>query len=43
MKRLKDTLKASLKDYEIPMVLGNRLQRSDQNGDVSSMNEQLSI
>ena len=32
----KDTLKASLKDFDIPMGLGNRLHRSDQIGAVSS-------
>ena len=40
-KRYKDTLKASLKDFEIPMGPGNRLHRSDQSGEVSSTKEQL--
>ena len=37
-----DTLKASLKDFEI-LALGNRLRRSDQSVDVSSTKEQLSM
>ena len=39
-KRYKDTLKASLKDFEIPMG-SCRLHRSDQSGEVSSTKEQL--
>ena len=42
----KDTLKASLKDFEIHMYQwgpGNRLHRSDQSGEVSSTKEQLSM
>ena len=39
-KRYKDTLKAFLKDFDIP--IGNRLHRSDQSGEVSSTKEQLS-
>ena len=41
-KRYKDTLKASLKDNDIP--IGSwRLHRSDQSGEVSSTKEQLSM
>ena len=42
-KRYKDTLKASLKDFEIPLGYGKRLHRSDQSGEVSSTKEQLSM
>ena len=34
-KRYKDTLKAFLKDFDIPIGLGNRLHRSDQSGEVT--------
>ena len=37
------TLKASLKDFDIQRGLGNRLHRSDQRGEVSSTKEQLSM
>ena len=38
-----ETLKASLKDFDIQWGLGNRLHRSDQRGKVSSTKEQLSM
>ena len=39
-KRYKDTIKASLKDFDIPMGFWNR---SDQSGEVSSTKEHLSV
>ena len=42
-KRNKDTLKASLSDFDIPIRSGNRLHRSDQSGEVSSTKVQLSM
>ena len=42
-KRYKDTLKASLKDFDIPIGSLKRLHRSDQSGEVSSTKEQLSM
>ena len=42
-KRYEDTLKDSLKDFDIQWGLGNRLHRSDQSGEVSSTKEQLSM
>ena len=38
-----ETLKTSLKDFDIQWGLGNRLHRSDQRGEVSSTKEQLSM
>ena len=34
-KRYKDTLKASLKDFNIPQSRGNRLHRIEQSGEAS--------
>ena len=42
-KRHKDTLKASLKDFDIQIRAWNRLHRSDRSGEVSSTKEQLSM
>ena len=41
--RYKDTLKASLKDFDIPIGSWNRLHRSDQSGEISSTKARLSM
>ena len=40
-KRYKDTLKTSLKDFDIPIGSWEQMHRSDQSGEVSSTKEQL--
>ena len=42
-KRYKDTLKASLKDFEIPMGSWEQTAQERSNGEVSSTKEQLSM